>query len=138
MPSPKVNSACVFGNKKFATNTGINKEAIFYDEEMTQTYNLFGEGFALVFPNFKDFPVRHLDGDVMTRGHSRLFFLDYLDKEHSVLIHKKLEKNYLSFVNDETNKKKINLYQKYSRVDAKKGYFLNTVPFIPKSYRIEE
>lgn len=137
LPSVKVNSACVFGNKKFANNPGINPEAIFYDEEITQTYNLFGRGLALVFPNFEDFPVSHLDGEYMTKGHERPFFLDYLDRDSTEAIHDKLVFNYLKFANDPNNQEAINLYRKYSKVDAKKGYFLQQQFFIPKSYRVQ-
>jgi hypothetical protein len=137
LPSVKVNSACVFGNYNFAEYPGINEEAIFYDEEITQTYNLFGKGIALVFPNFEDFPVRHLDGDHMTKGHSRAFFLDYLNEEANRKINEKLKISYLNFVNNPTNKEKIDLFKKYSKVDAVRGYFLSEEPMIPKSYRVE-
>jgi len=136
-PSVKVNSACVFGNYNFSKDPGINAEAIFYDEEITQTYNLLDRSVALVFPNFEDFPVRHLDGNVMTRGHKRLFFLDYLDESSNFQIHQKLRYNYLKFVNDPKNKKKIEKFKKYSKVDPQRGYFLREQPFIPKSYRVE-
>lgn len=138
LPSVKVNSACVFGNKNFAKMPGINKDAIFYDEEITQTYHLFGSGMALVFPNFEDFPVRHLDGDMMTKGHKRAFFLDYLNDESHDKINKKLRDSYLKFVNDPENKEKINLYKRYSKVDPTRGYFLSEQPMIPKNYRVNQ
>jgi hypothetical protein len=137
IPSVKVNSACIFGNHNFAKDPGISWNAIFYDEEMTQTYNLFGRNMALVFPNFENFPVRHLDGNLMTKGHFRLFFLDYLNQESNDRIHKKLSDNYKKFINDFKNKNNLEKYKKYSRVDPKRGYFLAEQPFIPKNYRVE-
>ncbi len=137
LPSVKVNAACVFGNKNFAKNPGIHKDAIFYDEEITQTYNLFGNGMALVFPNFENFPVRHLDGDMMTRGHRRLFFLDYLDKDADQRIHEKLYNSYFQFVNNPENKEKIDMYKRYVKVDPTRGYFLSEQPMIPKNYRVD-
>jgi hypothetical protein len=138
LPSVKVNSACIFGNHNFAEDPGIHSAAIFYDEEITQTYNLFARGIALVFPNFENFPVRHLDGNMMTKGHHRSFFLDYLDEKSNLEIHERLRNNYLKFVEDPQNKEKIEIFKKYSKVDPKRGYFLREQPFIPKKYRIEE
>jgi len=135
IPSPKANSAMIFGNKKFAQNTGISEEAIFYDEEIIYSINLVGNGFALVFPNIKEFPISHLDGGLVVDGHERSFFLDYLNEKAFDEIHQILQKNYLKFVKDPTNALKIEKYKKYSKVDALRGK-IHSIPFyIPESYR---
>lgn len=135
IPSPKANSAMIFGNKKFAQNTGISEDAIFYDEEIIYSINLVGDGFALVFPNTKEFPISHLDGDLVISGHERSFFLDYLDGRSFEKMHDILQENYLKFVKDPINALKIEKYKKYSKVDALRGR-IHSIPFyIPESYR---
>jgi len=60
LPCVKFNGAFAFGDKNFINNTGVFKDAIFYDEELIQSINLVGNGFALVFLNVTDFPIAHL------------------------------------------------------------------------------
>lgn len=134
IPSLKANSAFMFGNSEFAKNTGISKDSIFYDEEIVYSINLFGEGFFLAFPNVKDFPISHLDGDSITKGHDRSFFLDYLDKHHSELIHAELKKHYSSFLANPTNKEKIKKYSNYAKIDLKRGYYSVTPSSIPQDF----
>lgn len=135
IPSPKANSAFLFGNSEFAKNTGIVPTSIFYDEEILYSINLFGRGFAFAFPNVPDFPVMHLDGDQITNGHEREFFIDYLDKKHSDLIHDQFKKNYLSFLEKPENQEKVKKYRDYAKIDLKRGYYSNQADNIPKSFR---
>lgn len=136
-PAHKLNPACTFGDKEFAKNPGIHKDAIFYDEDWTQQLNLFDRDFAFVFPNFKDFPIRHLDGQTKVKDHTRLFFTDYLSKEKNIEVHQKLMSNYLKFVKDPNNQNAIKKYSKYSKADAIRGYFSASINPIPKSYRTD-
>jgi hypothetical protein len=136
IPSVKANSAMLFGGEEFINNTGIGKNSIFYDEELIYSINLIGDGFALVFPNVPDFPVLHLDGDHIIKGHERNFFLDYLEGKSFNEIHEKLKENYLSFVKDPKNAKKVDAYRKYSKVDPLRGKVSSQYPYIPDSYRI--
>ena len=135
IPSLKANSAFMFGNSEFAKNTGISKDSIFYDEEIVYSINLFGDGFALAFPNVPDFPVMHLDGDAIIKGHERSFFLDYLDSKHSNLIHENLQNHYKNFILDPKNKEKINKYAKYAKVDLARGHYSAQPSTIPKTFR---
>lgn len=138
IPAHKFNPACTFGNYHFATNPGIYYDAIFYDEDWTQQLNLFERGFAFVFPSFKDFPVRHLDGNYISKGHERYFFTEYLSQKENEKIHQKLKSGYLDFVTDKQNQKAIEKYYKYSKAHAKRGYVsVSNKPF-PKRYRVEE
>jgi len=135
-PAHKLNPACTFGNKNFAKDPGIHKDAIFYDEDWTQQLNLFNRGIAFVFPNFKDFPIRHLDGKVdEIKDHRRLFFTEYLSKQKNVEIHENLMSNYLKFVKDPNNKEAIEKYAKYSKAHAVRGYFSASEDPMPKRYR---
>lgn len=138
LPAHKLNPAMVFGDHNFAKDPGICKTAIFYDEDWTQQLNLFDKDFVFVFPNIKDFPIRHLDGNFEIKGHQRKFFLDYLNQKNNDLIHERLKENYLSFISNPENQEKINKYYKYSKAHAKKGYISIAQDFVPKRYRIEE
>lgn len=135
IPSLKANSAFLFGNSDFAKNTGIGSESIFYDEEIIYSINLFGNGFALAFPNVPDFPVMHLDGDAIIKGHERSFFLDYLDSKHSDIIHENLKKHYQGFVSKPENKEKVSRYAKYAKIDLKRGHYSSQPSSIPKTFR---
>ncbi len=135
IPSPKANSAFMFGKSEFAKNTGIAPDSIFYDEEIIYSINLFGLGYALAFPNVKEFPIMHLDGDAMIKGHERSFFLDYLDRKHSDLIHERLQNHYSNFILDSKNQESIKKYKKYAKVDLQRGYFSSQPFSIPTSFR---
>lgn len=134
IPAHKLNPACVFGNKEFAKDPSICKEAIFYDEDWTQQISLFHKNFSFVFPNFEDFPVRHLDGDHMTSGHERTFITDYVSNNKSIELHENLKNNYLNFIKNPKNKEAINRYRTYSKADAKFGYVSYSNYFIPKEF----
>ena len=135
LPQAKLSPAFVMGSKNFAKNPGIHYEATFYDEDLTQSINLFDRGFAFVFPNVEDLPVRHLDSRGIVKGHTRFFLLDYLNQEEQDLLHDNLKKQYLKFVKNDANKSAIEKYKKYSKVDAVKGCFTNNKNLVPESFR---
>jgi hypothetical protein len=136
IPSVKANSAMLFGNKKFAIDTGINEDAFFYDEEVVYSINLVGRGFALVFPNIEDFPIYHLDSEYITSGHDRYFFLDYLDSELAEVTNDLVKKAYLGFLDDPKNAKSIQAYSEYAKIDLRSGFLLDEQPYIPENFRI--
>lgn len=135
LPQAKLSPAFVMGSKQFAKNPGIYYDATFYDEDFTQSVNLFDRGFAFVFPNVEDLPVRHLDSNGIVKGHRRFFLLDYLDQDEQDLLHDNLKKKYLKFVKDDANKDAVQKYKKYTKVDALKGCFTNNKDLVPESYR---
>ena len=136
VPSVKANSAMLFGNKKFAEDTGINEDAFFYDEEVVYSINLVGRGFALVFPNIKDFPLYHLDSEYITTGHDRYFFLEYLDSDVQTTTNEMIKKSYLDFIEDPKNAKSIQAYSEYAKIDLRSGFLLDQVPYVPETFRI--
>lgn len=138
LPVSKVSPAFIFGNKDFANNHGIHKDAIFYDEDFTQSVNLFNKDFAFVFPNIEDFPVMHLDSNGIIKGHDRYFFLNYLNANNNDLIHEKLRAEYINFVKNKENLKALEKYRKYSKVDPIKGFFSFKKEIIPESFRLDE
>jgi hypothetical protein len=135
IPSPKANSAFLFGDAEFAKNTGVVSTAIFYDEEILYSINLFGRGYSFAFPNVPDFPVMHLDGDQITKGHEREFFIDYLDKKHSDILHSGFKNHYWSFLDNPKNKEKVKLYKDYAKIDLKRGHYSTRSDKIPSSFR---
>jgi len=134
LPVAKVSPAFIMGDSKFGRNTGIHPNAIFYDEDFTQSANLFGNGFSFVFLNIDDFPVRHLDSNGIVKGHSRYFFLDYLNQENNKKIHEKLKEEYYKFVNDPKNKETLSRYRQYSKVDPIKGCFTTNADIVPETF----
>jgi len=138
IPVVKASPAFIIGNKKFANNPGIHKKAIFYDEDLTQSINLFGNGFAFAFPNIEDLPISHLDSDGIIEGHERYFFLDYLNKENNYLIHEQLKEEYKNFIKDPNNSDNVEKYYKYSKVHPLKGCFSLEHDVVPKRFRLEQ
>lgn len=135
LPSTKVSPAFIMGDKKFAKNPGIHKPATFYDEDLTQSINLFNNGFSFVFPNIDDLPVRHLDSNGIVGGHKRFFILQYLNQENKDLLHENMKKQYLSFVKDPQNKEAVEKYKRYAKVDPVRGCYTNNANLIPESFR---
>lgn len=135
VPSAKASPAFIMGDKYFAQDPGIYERATFYDEDITQSIALFDKGFAFVFPNVKDLPVRHLDSKGTVEGHSRFFLLNYLNAEKQDLLHENMKKEYLSFARDPKNTPAITKYKKYSKTDALRGHFSNNKVIIPEGFR---
>lgn len=136
LPSSKVCPAFIMGDKEFAKDPGIYEKATFYDEDLTQTFNLFSRGFAFVFPNVKDLPIRHLDSDGIVKGHDRFFLLNYLDEEMQEKLHLNLKKEYRAFAKSVQGSKEAEDYKKYSKVDLIKGFFSRNVNVVPESFRL--
>lgn len=135
LPVSKVSPAFIMGPKTFGNDPGIYKDATFYDEDLTQSVNLFGRGFAFVFVNVENFPVRHLDSDGIVKGHKRFFILDYLNEKNNKILHLNMQNKYLKFVKDPKNKEAIDKYKKYARVDPLKGCFVYNANVVPESFR---
>lgn len=135
LPSAKVSPAFIMGDRNFAKNTGIHKEATFYDEDLTQTFNLFSNGFVFVFPNIEDLPVMHLDSKGIVKGHDRFFLLDYLDQEHSDKLHENMQKQYLDFAKKAKKTEFFEAYKQYAKVDLIKGCFTNNQELVPESFK---
>jgi hypothetical protein len=133
VPCVKFNGAFAFGDKNFIKNTGVFKDAIFYDEELIQGINLVGDGFALVFLNVEDFPIAHLySDDINEFGGKRTYFGDLLNSKRQEIVANKAVSNYLNFVLDPENSKKVEIYQKYAKMDVLRGPLLNN--YVPKVF----
>lgn len=133
VPCVKFNGAFAFGDKNFIKNTGVFKDAIFYDEEVIQGINLIGDGFALVFLNVKDFPIAHLySDDINEFGGKRTYFADLLSTKKQMAVADKAISNYLNFISNPENIKKVKRYEKYAKMDVRRGPLLNN--YVPKNF----
>ncbi len=136
-PAVKFNAACAFGDKHFAKNTGSTPDVLFYDEEVVYSVELYNNGFSLVFPNLKWFPITHLNGsDRNSFGGSRLFVTDYLKPSLKKEFDAKLISGYRKYVSDPNNRIKIRNYENYSKISLKHG--AASAGYIPKGYRVDE
>jgi len=137
IPCVKFNGAFAFGDKNFINNTGVFKDAIFYDEELIQTINLVGNDFALVFLNIKDFPIAHLYGDDINEfGGERTYFGDLLSVRKQEEVADKAISNYLNFISNPDNKRLVAKYEKYAKMDCRRGPLLNG--YIPKDFIVKD
>lgn len=137
LPCVKFNGAFAFGNKDFINNTGVFKEAIFYDEELIQSINLIGSDFAMVFPNVDDLPLAHLYGDDINKfGGKRTYFSDLVNRKKQEQISKIVLVNYFNYISNPENKEKVKKYEKYAKIDLKRGAM--THHYIPKKFIMED
>lgn len=133
IPAVKANAALMFGNKVFASNTGLDEDVVFFDEEVIYSINLVGNGFAMVFPNYEYFPIYHLDYHNCSLGHTRMALADYISLDS---IAQDASKKYLSFISDPKNQSLCKKYSEYAKIDLTRGYFGNATPYIPEKFRI--
>lgn len=134
VPAVKANAALMFGNRTFASNTGLDEDVVFFDEEVIYSINLIGDGFAMVFPNYEYFPIYHLDYNNCSISHNRMTITDYTSID---LIASKASKKYLSFINDPQNEDRCMKYSKYAKIDLERGYLGTVIPYIPEKFRLD-
>ena len=133
-PNVKFNPACAFGDRKWAKDTGVAPDAMFYDEDLFYSINLFDRGFSFVYPNKEVFPITHLNGSEINEfGGKRMFFTDYVTPEQDEEITRILRNNYLSFLNNPDNSTKIRKYEKYAKLNTRFGAIISD--YVPKEYR---
>ena len=137
LPCVKFNGAFGFGDKNFINNSGVFKDAIFYDEELIQSINLVGNDFALVFLNVKDFPIAHLySEDINKYGGKRTYFGDLMSIKKQEEIADKAVSNYLNFIANPKNKEIVKKYEKYAKMDSRRGPLFKN--YIPKNFIVED
>jgi hypothetical protein len=133
-PNVKFNPACAFGDKEWAQDSGVDPNAMFYDEDLLYSINLFDKGFSFVFPNKEVFPITHLNGDDINEfGGERMFFTDYVTPEQDEEISEILRERYFEFLSKPENAAKIRKYEKYAKINAKFGAIMPR--YVPKGYR---
>lgn len=128
-PATKFNANFSFGNKDFAQFTGLELSSIFFEEEILQTMNLLDAGFSLVFPN-QPIPLTHLYSKDLKAPRPTV---DSIAAPNTDLI-SKISANYSSYISDPNNKRKIDIFQKYTGVHPKYG--APSKGKIPSTYRV--
>jgi len=119
-PSPKFNANCSFGNKEFAKNTGLYEDSIFWEEEITQSINLFDAGFCLVFP-LNYLPINHYyDGEGSRAGISEILY-EGMSSDSS-------KYSWNKYINDPLNYNKINKYFNYLKINLTNKIIENSMP----------
>lgn len=137
IPCVKFNGNFAFGDKEFIQNSGRDPESIFYDEEMIQSINLIGNDFAMVFPNLAGFPLTHLYSDhINEHGGKRMYYTEYLTQEQAEESARKSVERYFDFIDNPDNKKAVKKYQKYARIDLKRGAIAYN--YVPKKFIVED
>ena len=107
---------------------------LFEDEEIPWSINLFDAGYSFVFPSFKEPILAHLymgTAEPYPARESRDNIEFYLDDLESFLRTK--DENINRFLDDPTNKNKIEKYEKYARVKILNG--TTEEYYVPKTYR---
>lgn len=133
-PNIKFNPACAFGDKEWAKDTGVDPNAMFYDEDLFYSINLFDKGFSFVYPNKQVFPITHLNGDDINEfGGQRIFFTEYVTPEQDQEITRRLAASYTEFLANPENATKIRKYEKYAKLSTKFGAIIEE--YVPKEYR---
>lgn len=114
-PSIKFNANLSFGNKEFINHTGLFKEAIFYEEEILQTIDLFNNGFCLVYPSSK-VPAAHLyQNESESPIPRRKSISDLINWD---LCQEQTAHNFVNYLN--SNKDSVERYQNYINFDFHK------------------
>lgn len=132
LPCVKFNANFAFGNKEFATDTGLFVDSDFFEEEILQTYNLLAKGFSLVFPN-QPIPLFHLyTDDIQEPPLGKRNYSGDMAKPTNIDYEAVMRENYAGYINDPNNQEQLEKFHKYSRVHPKYGSPQQW--FIPTTY----
>jgi hypothetical protein len=116
VPCIKFNANFAFGDKEFGKYSGVLEDAVFFEEELTQTISLVKNGFNLVFPNIRFPLICHLYSEHANEyGGHRTGIPDYMSGMVSDIFTKNVDLNFTNFVNDPKNKDAIEKWEKYSK-----------------------
>jgi hypothetical protein len=122
-PSNKVSAGFIFSDKHFADFSGLNENALFYDEEITQSIELISHGFSLVFPN-TSIPLRHLYYSDQDRALALRQTAMFSNRDQS--------ERYFEYINNPDNFWKRQLWEQYAHVDLRHG--VGEEWYVPKTF----
>lgn len=131
LPSVKFNAQFAFGNKNFVNYTGLEKDFLFYEEEIIQSINLIDKNFALVFPNSPSL-IAHMYIDNRETNTKRTTVSHIYDS--SFKFHLETNDRYTNFIRSPENKEKCEKYQKYAKINLISGP--RYLYYTPESYFI--
>jgi len=116
VPCVKFNANFCFGGKEFGEYNGVLEEAVFFEEELTQTINLVENNFNLVFPVLVSPIICHLYSEHFNEfGGHRTSIPDYMTPLVARVFSAKTDENYIKFVKDPKNRLAIQKWEKYSK-----------------------
>jgi hypothetical protein len=120
-PASKFSANFAFGNKEFAKNLGLEKNSVFFEEEVIQSVNLLSSGFSLVFPNVESAIIRHLYSIQGAKVSSRKASSDYVSKGLERELNLKQQNVYLSFLANPEIKDARDAYERYANLSLELG-----------------
>lgn len=123
VPSNKVSAGFIFSNKHFPENSGLDEDAIFYDEEIIQSIELISNGFSLVFPN-RSIPLRHLYHDDQDNSMPKRQTAMHSGNNQS--------QRYFKYINNVENFEKIRIWEEYAHANLRIGR--GEPWYIPKTF----
>lgn len=116
VPCTKFNANFAFGESSFGKYSGVLENAVFFEEELTQTINLTAAGFNLVFPVSKDPLICHLySSHANDFGGHRTSVQSYMSGMALEVFNRKTEENYVAFIRDPKNRAAIKKWEKYAK-----------------------
>lgn len=132
-PALKFNANFTFGDKQFATESGLYDDAVFFEEEIIQTLNLVKLGYTLVYPILDAPVVCHLYTDLWVGDYGfRKSLSDYWT-EYQVEMVNRCAKQYREYVTAPENKQTIKEYGRYARMHPLHGTMYK-YPYIPEYF----
>lgn len=133
-PAAKVCAAFIFGNKYFVENSGLSEDALFWEEEISQSINLIDDGFTLVYPGEHPVIYHLYKDDIVGNIGNRpnLFdifsFFDITADQVSDM----LEEKFNAFMEDPNNQNKIKKFEEYNKI--KFGEVIHDLHTYPNDY----
>lgn len=121
-PASKIVAMFMFGNHHLANNLSIPENLLFWEEEIIQSIELIDNGFSLVYPG-KIAPIYHFyHNRIIDERGKRDGYKTFLKTEKNIEIYnKQMRKNFIDYINNKSNKKKILAFEKYNNIVLKDG-----------------
>lgn len=122
----KVSACMIFGKAEYLIKETIPRETFFFEEEIFQSINLFGDGINLIF--YRDVPMQHLDWFDSTSMSKRWLVNDYFSDEEMNKFYAESNKNQKKFLDE--NIEKVKMYEEYAHISFEKRT-LDHQEFVP-------
>jgi|LauGreDrversion4_2_1035121.scaffolds.fasta_scaffold101257_2 hypothetical protein len=119
-PLHKISAAFIFTDSFHFGNTFVEKDAYFWEEEITQSINLMDEGYTLVYAG-KNIPVMHFYIQYLFNGEGNRMSLSKLMENEMDFYRNKIINNWISYFSNEDNHSKIKNYEGYANLSILNG-----------------
>jgi hypothetical protein len=125
-PLWKVSAAFMFGDSSLGKDTRIEQNAVFWDEEITQSINLIADGFTLVYPGPTPVLYHLYLDNVPKEPKSRTSLFDLISNEE--IIEEETHTQFTRYITAVENRDKVTKYEDYL------GFTLTDGPSLPNLY----